>query len=147
YIIVVLIILTNSCKKNGCTDYYALNFSAQAKKDNGTCKYFADKFLGRYSSTDTSIENSFFGLTHDTTSYIFNIERYQKDTLAITSFFKCSDVLYVNADTSMIEFRNDNFCDRFLAGYLNFNGDTLQYNCWYSNSSSTIHRWGTALKQ
>ena len=30
----------NSCKKKGCTDETALNYSTEAKKDDGSCTYF-----------------------------------------------------------------------------------------------------------
>lgn len=35
----VAIIGLNACKKEGCTDKNAINYSAKAKKDDGTCKY------------------------------------------------------------------------------------------------------------
>ena len=35
----LLIGTTTSCKKKGCLDQDAVNFNAEAKKDDGTCKY------------------------------------------------------------------------------------------------------------
>ena len=35
--LVVLVLLASSCEKKGCTDEYALNFSANAEKDDGSC--------------------------------------------------------------------------------------------------------------
>lgn len=34
-----LTVVTTSCKKEGCTDPNAINYSDSAKKDNGSCKY------------------------------------------------------------------------------------------------------------
>lgn len=36
---VITVLLFQSCKKEGCTDSTANNYSAEAKKDNGTCVY------------------------------------------------------------------------------------------------------------
>lgn len=38
-LLVVAIITFNSCKKEGCTDKNAINYSVKAKKDNGTCQF------------------------------------------------------------------------------------------------------------
>jgi|GEM_PF-5121191 hypothetical protein len=141
------ICLFNSCKKTKCNDPSALNFSPQNQKDFGACTYFSDQFLGQYMAYDSSIENSFFGLTSDTINYHFNVNRYQRDTVEFTAFFKCSDLLLINADTGTVQVLNNNFCDRQLQGYFYFSSDTLRYNCWYSNTTSTIHRWGVAIKQ
>ena len=35
----LLISTTASCKKKGCMDPDAVNYNAEAKKDDGTCKY------------------------------------------------------------------------------------------------------------
>lgn len=46
-LLVVAIVGLNSCKKEGCTDKNALNFSEKAKKDDGTCEFYteAEEFL------------------------------------------------------------------------------------------------------
>ena len=33
------LILSTSCRKEGCTDETAFNYNEEAKKDDGTCKY------------------------------------------------------------------------------------------------------------
>jgi hypothetical protein len=43
-----------SCKKEGCTDQQANNYSADAKTDNGSCKYDRDAFIGTFNMTYTA---------------------------------------------------------------------------------------------
>jgi hypothetical protein len=47
-----------SCKKEGCTDSTAVNFSEEAKKDDGSCTYPApdprDAYIGNYWVTDST---------------------------------------------------------------------------------------------
>lgn len=50
--------LAMSCKKEGCTDSTAMNYSVEAKKDDGTCKY---------SSTNESVIEVSSNITSDTT--------------------------------------------------------------------------------
>lgn len=42
-LIIAIVIITSltltGCKKEGCTDKNAINYSSKAKKDNGSCKY------------------------------------------------------------------------------------------------------------
>lgn len=55
------IAVTASCRKKGCTDETALNYNAEAKKDDGSC--IADprvQFLGNYSVTDSSFGGGSF---------------------------------------------------------------------------------------
>lgn len=48
--------LLSSCRKDpikGCTDATALNYTADAEKDDGKCSYERDKFLGNYIGTQS----------------------------------------------------------------------------------------------
>ena len=47
-----------SCKKEGCTDPTALNYNAEAQKDNGNCEYNSDEYTlsGQISSDLTSLD-------------------------------------------------------------------------------------------
>lgn len=38
-IIILVVLLTSSCKKEGCTDDLATNFDTKAKKDDGSCEF------------------------------------------------------------------------------------------------------------
>ncbi len=37
-----------ACKKKGCTDALAENYNVEAKKEDGSCTYQRDKFIGTY---------------------------------------------------------------------------------------------------
>ena len=44
----------SSCKEEeGCTDLLALNYDLNAAKDNGSCKYLSENFIGAYSINDS----------------------------------------------------------------------------------------------
>jgi hypothetical protein len=59
FILPVLILggtlLMSSCTKKGCTDSMANNYSSSAKKDDGSCKFDRDAFIGSYSATYTDL--------------------------------------------------------------------------------------------
>ena len=43
-----------SCKEEeGCTDLLALNYNFNAAKDNGSCRYLSENFIGAYSIKDS----------------------------------------------------------------------------------------------
>lgn len=51
-IFLVIIFLLASCKKEGYTDLHALNYDNEATKDNGSCNYQSERFVGLYNLTD-----------------------------------------------------------------------------------------------
>ncbi len=61
----VLVVSLVSCKKEGCTDSSALNYSSKAKKDNGSCKYAAGEndLVGSISGTRTLDANIIYTIT------------------------------------------------------------------------------------
>lgn len=48
-------VFISSCTKQGCTDSMANNYSSSAKKDDGSCKFDRDAFIGNYSATYTDL--------------------------------------------------------------------------------------------
>jgi len=52
-VLAMLIILISACKKKGCTDALAENYSTEAKKDDGTCTYAQTKFIGTFNTNQT----------------------------------------------------------------------------------------------
>jgi hypothetical protein len=53
--IAIALTTVTSCKKEkeGCTDSMANNYSSDAKKDNGTCKFDRDAIIGNYLTNGT----------------------------------------------------------------------------------------------
>ena len=49
-VVVASVSFLSSCKKKGCTDKDGINYNADAKKDDGSCKYAPvnEKFYGTY---------------------------------------------------------------------------------------------------
>lgn len=43
----------SSCKEEGCTDLLAINYDLNSTKDNGSCKYSSENFIGVYSINDS----------------------------------------------------------------------------------------------
>jgi hypothetical protein len=57
-----------SCKKEkeGCTDNMANNYSSEASKDNGTCKFDRDAIIGNYLTNLSSIKKALIDLCLNT---------------------------------------------------------------------------------
>jgi hypothetical protein len=54
-----ILILLNSCNKEGCIDPHASNFNSEAKKDNGSCTYYEPNlvFVFDFDSTQARLNN------------------------------------------------------------------------------------------
>jgi hypothetical protein len=64
YLIIFLLLgsVFTSCKKEGCTDSNAINYAADAKKDNGTCTYSGSTVFWLNSATGVFLLSS--GVTY-----------------------------------------------------------------------------------
>jgi hypothetical protein len=70
-----------SCKKKGCMDELANNFEEKAKKEDGSCTYNWDKFLGTYNVTTGSCN-----FPHD--NHVSTISKGpSKDQIIISNFY------------------------------------------------------------
>lgn len=60
FVAIGVTVLATSCKKEGCTDILAENYSASAKTDNGTCVYASDtdtlKLIQTFTNTGHHLE-------------------------------------------------------------------------------------------
>jgi len=65
-----------SCSKKGCTAEKAINFDSGAKKEDGSCSFQAEDYLGTYNVSGFKVDN-FFGDT-TTTSYQMQITQIEK---------------------------------------------------------------------
>ncbi len=75
YIFLFGSLLITSCKKEGCTDPTALNYNAEAKKNDGTCTYFQLNIPTNYTFMDNG---------HSTVSYSGQTDRLNQLTEMIT---------------------------------------------------------------
>ncbi len=106
--LLILIAATSiiACKKKGCTDETATNYSEEAKKDDGTCVYPELSIPSTYSFTDTS--------GNSTVSFDGQTDRLnQLEEMAI--YMKAGTDLTLNPDilTAMFENEGDNANDNF----------------------------------
>lgn len=84
---IILVGLSTSCKKEGCTDSEAINYNAEAKKDDGSCILpepdSRDPYVGNYLVVDTLYT---FGSFYETVTY----------TLQVTTGGTSADTIYLN---------------------------------------------------
>src|SRR5690606_32283267 len=76
--ILMIGLLAISCKKEGCIDKEAENYNSEAKKDDGSCIYPSEKFVGTYFVNEKCI-----GLGTDT--YSLTITATGNNTVTIQS--------------------------------------------------------------
>jgi len=50
----IILIGMSSCKKEGCTDKNANNYNSEANKDDNSCSFSSDKFVGTYKTENSS---------------------------------------------------------------------------------------------
>lgn len=53
FLLVFIVVLNFSCKKNGCIDPLASNFDKKADIQNNSCTYLSDPYTGNWSGKDS----------------------------------------------------------------------------------------------
>jgi hypothetical protein len=56
-VLIAFLTIISSCKKEGCIDKNGTNYSSEAKKDDGTCKYEGRAVLWYGQTTSTELQN------------------------------------------------------------------------------------------
>ena len=119
-----------SCKKKGCTDEDALNYSTEAEKDDGSCEFLT--VPSSYSFTDEAGNN--------TVSYSGQTDRLNQ-LEEMTVYMKSGNATTISASTMMDMFYNvgDNGGGNFtfssskqLANKC-FSTDSAQYTAWFDS--------------
>lgn len=64
FVMIFSLAILSSCKKEGCTDAEAENYSSEATEDDGTCTYANEKFIGSYDVSESCSSGSY---TYSTT--------------------------------------------------------------------------------
>ena len=72
-LLLILVISFSSCRKKGCTDPVALNYAAEAKKDDGTCKYASEPTITTvkrvvYGADERQHADVYFPTNHNNTT-------------------------------------------------------------------------------
>lgn len=80
-----LILAISGCsKKQGCTDYDALNWDSNAEENNGTCTYRYEKFIGTWTVSDTW--SGYGTCSNGSLTYTCNIDQYYSDVFKVKLF-------------------------------------------------------------
>ncbi|UTW62428.1 hypothetical protein KFE98_20885 [bacterium SCSIO 12741] len=104
---------------HGCTDSKAINFASDAVKDDGTCRYAADQFIGTWNVKD-SIRDVFIEPMFHHRQYKIQIERSMNDpdSIKITNFANLGDHIWVMAKVENNTFILDHVDGRAPAGHV-----------------------------
>ena len=143
--IVSFSLLQSSCKRGGCTDVEAENFELKANKDDGSCKYYAEDFIGTYNVGDMEIDPFFVDTTYK--NYVITVTQTTGNTV---------NILNVNAQGGnvsatikngqlTIASQTDVFAGYTIigSGTCSFNTISWQYNLDFGDKIVT----GTCVKQ
>jgi hypothetical protein len=111
----------SSCKREGCTDSIAENFESKAKKDDGSCIYPRDKFLGSFSVNETC--------SSGTDSYTITItaSSANKTNIIIGNMYGVNAAVTATVSGSTISF-NDTQNGINYSGSGTLNGSSLTIN-------------------
>jgi hypothetical protein len=126
-ILMMLLILTTSCNKDGCTDTLAENFDNKAKNDDGSCQFLTDNFTGRFLGNETCDDNS-----NATVELIISRQFGTNNKIVLNNFTR-----YSIAPTAIIT--GNNFVienQTHPSGFLNVN---INGNGTISNNTLTIN--------
>ena len=150
----------SSCKEQeGCTDLLALNYNLNAVKENGSCKYLSENFVGIYGIKDSITGGMLLGEWEAERNYTMEIvqdednpsqiiirnwaqihnytDNYSDDYTQVSA--------YVNGDSLFVEFQEiintnsykaHNSCGKIIV-------DSIFYDFEYENFFGEVF-WGTA---
>ena len=82
----ILCFTITSCKKRGCTDPCAINYNAEAVKDNGSCEYTSNC---PYETINTSFTELDIGAANNCDLFVMNID---EDTDSLNIDLNCDGV-------------------------------------------------------
>lgn len=140
YIILGLTLTIASCKKKGCTDTNALNYSEEAKKDDGSCTYY--KVPSNYMFTDDN--------GNSTVSYSGQTERL--DQLSeMTTYMKTGTTVALDANSLRDMFYNTGDNGNGLFSFTSskqladkcFTTDTSEFIGWFDSLANASQDFAT----
>jgi hypothetical protein len=86
-------LIISSCKKEGCTDSTALNYNADAKKDDGSCTYFQLNVPATYAFTDGTNNTVSYGGQTERLNQLTEMATYMKTgTTTQLSYLSLTDM-------------------------------------------------------
>jgi len=144
------ILLMSSCKKEGCIDVFANNYSSDAVKDDGSCSYQSDYFVGRYAIIDSITGGMIPGKWSAERNYTIEIVQNQDNLSEIIIKNWANISSNTDSPTQLIaQVDGDNFFIRFqeitnTKGYTSQTssgivfGDSIYYIFSYQNAYGEV---------
>ena len=129
-IIMVVILSCVGCKKEGCTDPTAINYSDKAKKNDGSCEYalaLGAEYIGNYVVSDSLF---MFGTFDHITNYTLNVSTGGpgSDTLYFSNFWGDGATYYALISGTSFNIPSQQVSGPYYAtGSGNFNGNNITY--------------------
>ena len=132
----------SSCAKKGCTNPKSDNYNEKAKKDDGTCVPWRDKFIAIYSTTD----NCNPGITYNLTLTASSVD---EDKVIITDANISFDGEVTSQDVVTIpeQTGNSNGIPYTINGSGTLNGSTFSMNYTFSAGGQAVSCAATGIKQ
>jgi hypothetical protein len=123
-----------SCKNSGCTDKTAINFDSDAKRDDGSCAYYADIYIGSWTASDTTYTTPKGGSTTKVVkNYSFVAQKKNGTTVYLNGFGSCKDTLWGQAAEDRFNVSNGSLCTMTSVLFLKDN-KTLTYTYLPTNA-------------
>lgn len=150
---------STSCGKKGCTDPLANNHDPEATKDDGSCTYDpANALVGTYITTDTLIDLTSLDWSTNTATYqtLYSqkglvISKQDANTVNISSFGPCQQVVHATVSTNSLIIKNDNINCSLGGKIIYLNGKNLRYLLSLETGSGSTTYFdtlkGIAIKQ
>ena len=144
YCFVLFFALTtlNSCAKKGCTNPKSDNYNPDAKKDDGTCIPWRDKFIGSYSSVDNCATA---GSTYTLTITSSSVDEYK---ILISDGTISFDGEITDKSSANIPNQTGNV-DGYsytISGSINISGNTVTMNYTFSSQGASVTCLATGNK-
>ena len=122
------------CAKKACTNPKSDNYNADAKKDEGTCVPWRDKFIGSYSSVDNcATAGSTYTLTITSSSV-------DEDKILISDGTLSFDGEVTGESTANIpnQTGNESGYSYTISGSLDISGNTITMNYTFSSQGASV---------
>jgi hypothetical protein len=149
-LIMSLLVFTD-CKQKGCTEILATNFNPDANKEDGSCIFPTDDFVGTWSATDTFRTTNANGTSQTVKSYTFTIRKQSTTDVFLKGFNSCtrdSIRCSVAGNGFRLTANTNNSCDvKELAGSKNEKVMVYSFKPEFSISGTTFLTSGKATKQ
>jgi hypothetical protein len=123
-------VIVTSCKKKGCTDLDAQNYSSEAEKDDGTCTFYEVPSTYAFTDADGNSTVSYSGQT-DRLNQLDEMTTYMKTgTTTQISSSVLMDMFYNTNDNGNGNF---SFSSSKQLGNKCFASDSAEYTGWFSD--------------